>query len=287
MPLLLHSAATLQLGRFKYRRASWYDWVSTLWGYLLDVMYRFRISREDIVEWLEQFARKWDSTRRATLNLDLIPDDLVEHFVRVMALMDQPANVIVPALIKKMYEHLPPGYRWRKEGSLHYVERQHSSTPTTERPVAIGQKFKGQVFIGAWWFTDNPMSSANKQLQNALRRSGGGVFYKLKNSLGVTEYYAYAIVRADQALAVGEELYAVFQRLIAEGPTRDWRLSAAKLDRLAEREPIQADDIITHPGVFRSVKYNHDFTLTDLLNGRNYSPDITGAIRSILREFEQ
>jgi hypothetical protein len=286
MPLSLRHT-TLRLGRLKYRLASWYDWVNTLWGYLLDVMYRFHISREDIVGWLEHFADRWDSKKKkATLNLDLIPDDLVEHFARVMALMDQPANVIVPAVIKKMYEQLPPGYRWRKEGSLHYIEKQQGGSPTRERPVAIGQKFIGQVFIGAWWYTDNPTTTANKQLQNALKRNGGGVFYRTKNGLGVTEYYAYAIVPEERALPAGEELYGIFQRLIAEGPTRDWRLSAARLDRLAERQPIQADDIITHPGVFRSVKYNHDFTLTDLLNGRNYSPDITGAIRSILREFE-
>ena len=281
---------SIRLGKLVYRQASWHDWISVLASSFWEIIYKLRISREDVVAWLNSFATKVAS-RHATVDTDFIPDTLVDQLADALAMVDLPSGMFIQALIKKISDKPPAGYRWElDDDGRHYLRRQRGGPLTTERPIAKGLKFIGQVFIGAWWHTDAPSSKATKQLQNTLKKAGGGVFYKLKRpGVGVTEYYGYAIVPLDESLLIGQILAGLGLQLMAEDPTRDFRLSAAKLDGFSEKRTVSVEDVITHSGIFKSEKFNWEFTITELLNGRNKgadSQDITHAVKMLLKEFE-
>jgi hypothetical protein len=282
---------SIRLGSLVYRQASWHDWVNVLARSFWETIYKLRLSREEVVAWLKGFAEKLTARQAATIDTDFVPDTLVDQLANALAMVDLPSGMFIQALIKKISEKPPAGFRWElDDDGRHYLKRQHGGAPTTERPIAKGLKFIGQVFVGAWWHTDTPTSSATKQLQSALKKAGGGIFYKLKRpGVGVTEYYGYAIVPLEEALLLGQILAGLGLQLLEEGPTRDFRISAAKLDGFAEKRTVGIEDVITQSGIFKSEKFNWEFTITELLNGRNKgadSQDITHAVKMLLKEFE-
>lgn len=277
--------ATHTLGGLVYRSANWRDWADTLVKSLYAIMYRFGISVEQMVSWINQVAKKF---KGAALDPSTIPDEVLSLLANAAAGVDIPLGDFFNHAIKRLLEDPPPGYRLQKDDlGQTYVKRQKRGPKSKERPLTKGAKFRGKVFVGVWWYTDAAKTSATAKLRNKLKSLGGGVFYKKPAGVGFTEYFGYAILPKGEVTSSGVDLRWLGEDLKAEDGDRDYRLSAAKLDSLAEGEPVKSSDTFTAPQLFKSEKFNWELNLVDVLNGRSKDPALNAAVKQLLSGYQK
>jgi hypothetical protein len=158
---------------------------------------------------------------------------------------------------------------WVVRNGQEYLVRNKPGKPTM--PVR-GNRYKGYVMVGIWWTTDDAKSRGNRQLMQFLKRHQGGVFFKRTDRASKNrEYGGFALALSPSVEALGIEL-----RALAQEATKQYHLSAIRLDRLAEQDPVtgrtlplnSTDQYFTHSIksiIFRPVEPR--YTLDQLVNG--------------------
>jgi len=248
-------------------------------------MYKFELSVEQVVSWIEKLAPK---LKQAVGPKDIkIPKELTTLLAKTLANVDIPLGDFIYYVTKRLIENPPSGYRLQKGdlGQL-YVKKQKHGPKSTERPLHKGAKFRDKVFIGLWWYTDTPKSSASVKLRNALKHLGGGIFYKKPGGVGFTEYFGYAIVPQKEADAAGTNLKTHAEALKKESQDREYFLSAIRLDSLAEGDTVKTSDVFTVPDLFRSQKFNWELNLPEVLNGRSRERGVNLAMKDLLKSYQ-
>lgn len=274
-----------RVGGLVYKTAGLREWVDVVSTYFLSIIYKLGLSKSQVTSWLKKLTAK--KARQSKVDPSLVPDELVRLISTALANIDVPAGDFLQAIQKRVFDDPGPGFRWKK-GDLgeYYLIKQQRGPKSTERPLHKGAKFRDKVFIGAWWYTDTARSGAHAKLRNALKRAGGGIFHKTPAGAGFTEYFAYAIVPEERAASLGTDLLHLAEDLKAEEGDRDYRLSAARLDSLADRETVKASDTFTVPRVFKSQKFNWELNLPDVLNGRSKDQKLNSAVKQLLKAYQ-
>lgn len=261
------------------RTSSWLDWVRVVSKQLLGIIYRLGLTKERVFSWLEDFAAVH---QKAAQPKPPIPEELKVLVEKALEASGMEAGFFVRELLKTL-ENPSPEFRWERNdlGQRRLVK----VTNKTKNPsLAAGKRFLKKAWVGIWWYTDNPKTSAHIALRNLLKRNGGDIFYKIKSGAGVSEYFGYAIVGEDQAVSLGQALNDLAQELVSEEGPRDYRLSAASLRSLALHEPVKDSDTITESGIFKSQKFNWEYTLADVLNGRVRDQKLVAAVQALLKQ---
>lgn len=263
-----------------YRRAGVRDVARVLATTIFPWIYKLGLSKERVVEWLNSLTCPLPGGREA--QHAYIPDDLKLQICRVLSTTGMVVGDVVRELVREIEDNPPPGFRWKKDPDTGDMTLVKHSYKGKEKALHRGIKFEDKVFVGCWWVTENASGSANRRLQSLLRKHDGGVFLKLKVP-GATEYYGYAIVESDAADALGLQLDNLCKEVVEEG-TGEYRLSAMRLDGLAERRQLHPGDLYTLTGIYKSIKYNHEINLNDLLLGR--VPDLKSVVQNLLRKYQ-
>jgi hypothetical protein len=270
------------IGNLVYRTAHWKDWVDVVAKRLFAIMYRLNVSVETMVGWLNKLKQKL----AGPLSSHDVPEVVVDAVAEASAAANIPIGDFINSLTRRLLEDPPKGYRKKKDDlGQTFIVKQQRGPKSTERPVHKGAKFRNKVFVGGWWYTDNAKSRNNVKLRNLFKKAGGGVFHKERTGLGFLEYLAYAIVPESEALSLGLDLKQEADDLEAEEGDRDYRLSAVHLDSLAEGEPVKDSDTFTAPQIFKSVKFNWELKLPDLLNARSKNQKLNKAVKKLLKDY--
>lgn len=279
------SRRVMKLGDLRYRSANWKDWANVVVNQLFALMYKLGISVETMIGWLKKLQQKLaDSGPFSSRD---IPEDVVGLLAKAISASNIPAGDFLRYCTQRLLEDPPKGYRKKKDdlGNT-YIVKQTRGPKSTERPLHRGAKFRDKVFVGGWWYTDNPRGGNHARLRNLFKKAGGGIFHKEKSGLGFTEYYAYAILPEDEVLSFGMDILPYAEDLKAEEGDRDYRLSAARLDSLADGEPVKSSDTFTAPRLFKSTKFNWELNLPDVLNGRSKNQQLNAAVKDLLRQYQ-
>ncbi len=266
-----------------YRQAGARDIARILATMIFPWIYKLGLGRSKVVKWLSNMSCKVPVRQAAHA---YIPDDLKLQVCRMLTDTGMVVGDVIIELIRTIEDDPPPGFRWKKDketGDLRLVKHSYKGQ---EKPLHRGKKFAGKVFVGCWWSTDKPSSS--RKIQSLLKRNNGGVFFKFKQD-PYTEYFGYCIVPREEADQLGDQLNQMVRSIAASdhgGGTveESYRLSASKLDALDERRQLNAGDIYTLTGIFKSNKYNHEVNLTDLLLGR--VSEFKSIVQGILRSYQ-
>jgi hypothetical protein len=277
--------SSLKIGWLIYKQAGWRDWVKVVVSYLLPIIYKLGITKEQVFSWLEELASR---TTKASILESKLPAALKEKLLSVMseAMVNSglPSSDFVLEVMKELNEP-QPGYRWKKDalGSQRLVRQK--GPKSTERPLLRGARFRDKAFVGLWWYTDDSKSRNHRKLQALLRKYGGKVFHREKSGVGFWEYFGGIVVPEDEARSIGSDLYFIAEDFKAEEGDRDYRLSATRLEPLSENKPIHGHDVITLPGIFLSQKYNWELNLPDLINGRSKNSKLNAAVKKLLQDY--
>lgn len=261
-----------------YREAGVADVASWIAGKLFGWIYRLGLGKQQVIDWLRSLAPK-----KSAAAPSYIPEDLKVQMAQLLASTGMVMGDLIREIIKEL-DDPPPGFRWKKDpdtGDLRLVKQSYKAP---EKGLHWGKKFDGKVFVGCWWATDKPTGGANRKLQNLLKNFNGGVFYK-KKTAEYTDYFGYAILEStSQADAAGRTLMDAAEKVIEEGDG-EYRLSAIDLTPMSDRRKLTAADVYRLTGVFRSIKYNHEINLDDLLMGR--VPILKDPIKNLLKDYNK
>ena len=271
----------LRLAGLTYKVAGWYDLVNIVANRLYSIIYRLRISKEQVINWLEGLTSKEEKTARVPT--EFVPDDLVEQVLEAMARVDIPRGKFIQGLIKKI-SNPPAGYRWKKTDMGTYLVKQ-KGPPSTERPLTRGKKFDNKALISIWWHTDESRG-AHQKLSRAIKKYGGKIYHRKKMGAGFTEYFAYIIVPIEEARDIGGDLSFYEEELQQDCSDAQLRLSAVNLSPLSDNKPVGGHDVITAPGIFKSQKLNWEYNIQDLINGRIVDGNISQKIKEILKNYQ-
>ena len=273
----------LKLAGLTYKVASWYDLVAMVANIFFGIIYKLGLTREQVVGWLENLL-KTEEAKTATVPTQFVPDELVDQLAAAMARVDVPSGQFIQALIKRISTDPPSGYRWRKTDQGTYLVKQ-KGPPSKERPPTRGKKFDDKAFVGVWWHTDNSRG-AHARLQAAIKKLGGTVFHRKRMGAGFTEYFAGFIVPIDHVRDIGEDLAFFEEELVQDCPDAQLRLSAIDLSNLSENQPVLGHDAITIPRLFKSQKFNWEYNVQDLINGRVTDSALNTAIKTLLKNYQ-
>lgn len=273
----------LKLAGLRYKVAGWYDLVSMVANVFFGIIYRLGLTKEQVVGWLESLL-EGEETTTAAVPTQLVPDDLVDQLAAAMSQVDVPSGKFLQALIKKISTDPPAGYRWRKTDQGTYLVKQKGPR-STERPVTRGKKFDGKAWVGVWWHTD-VSKGAHARLRSTIKRLGGTIFHRKRMGAGFTEYFAGFIVPVDHVRDLGSELEHFEGALQQDSPDAQLRLSAIDLSKLSENQPVRGHDAITIPHLFKSQKFNWEFNVQDLINGRVTDSAIKNAVKAMLKDYQ-
>ncbi len=274
-------AARFTLAGLVYKVAGWRDWVNVIANYLFAIIHRFKLTKEQVVEWLQRFV---PSLKEGAVPAELIPDDLVKMMAEAMASINIPSGKFIQALIQRL-DDPPPGFRWKVDDLGNHQLVKQVGRPSKEKPPTRGARFRDKAFVGVWWYTDDAKSRNHVRLRSEIRKQGGSIFHKVKSDVGVTEYWGYAIVPSSEARFVGGDLLSFLEALKEEEGDRDFRLSAIDLSSLGNNEPVKASDVITAAGIFPSVKFNWEYNLPDVINGRLKDSKANAAVKQLLLNY--
>jgi hypothetical protein len=280
------------LHRALYREASWLDTTLTwLMKPIWALAVRYGWSWSSIKQ---AFTKAWRSMERRADSLEL-PDDLFLGIVELMAARGIGLADFMHALDKQV-THLPAGYRVRVDslGLQTFVKVRHD---TEESVLVRGSRFRDAIFIGCWWTTELPKGSANRKLQNLLKRLDGDVFWRAPYfghgpgasaetaETRVLQYGGFAVVPRLQADAASVKLCAAATACDQEG-AGEHRLSAVSLVSAADGREVRADDQVKLACI-NSLKWNWRWNLTDLLMGRITDFRASGKLQEFLTELRQ
>ena len=260
------------------RVASWLDWVAVLARYFFSTIYDLGLTKEKVVGWLGNLSAK----QAAVLAPKTIPKSLVKRLAEAMASIDIPSGQFLQALIKAL-DVPPAGFKWKVDDLGNHRLVRFSQDPVREKGLARGQRFRKKAFVGVWYYTDDPKSSAAIRLRNAIKANNGEIFYKVKSGAGVSEFFAGCIVPETKVGQVGATLLARAEIFKSEDGPRDYRLSACSLQSLVEHVTIKSSDTITISGLFKSSKYNWEYTISDILNGRLRDAGLATSVKQFLK----
>lgn len=268
-----------------YRVAGVRDVARLVVSYLWKWIYRLGLGKNQVIEWLWSLVPKGEreaNTRRLTAATGVISDEMKVEISRILTHTGISLGDLVRYIVNEM-DDPPPGYRWRKDpdtGDLRLIKHSYKGE---EKAIHRGRRFENQVFVGVWWATRKPSGPTNRKIQAILRRNKGGVFFKEKPG-EYTDYYGYAIVPLGKETGLGQQLKTLADQVKDEGDG-EYRLSAISLDALAERRKVTPEDVITLSGIYKSIKYNWELNLTDILNGRSKDNRINEGVKRVLVEF--
>ena len=268
--------------RVRYRSAIYHeagvrDIAKLAASYIFPWIYKLGLTKDQVVRWLKGLI----PGRKSAALPSYIPDELKLQVAQLLAGTGMILGDVIRELIREM-DTPPPGFRWKKDpetGDLRMVKHSYKGE---EKGLHRGKKFEGKVFVGCWWATNKPSGKINRKLQATLRKAGGGVFYKIK-VVDYTDYYGWAIVPEAEAVALGPILLELCRQVIDEG-MGEYRLSAMRLDGMAERRKLTSADVFRLTGIFKSIKYNDETNLDDLQQGR--VREFKQQITEILRQYQ-
>jgi len=262
------------------RVASWLDWIAVLARYFFSTIYDLGLTKEKVVGWLGNLSK---TAKQATiLAPKTIPKSLVKRLAEAMAAIDIPSGQFLQALIKAL-DTPPAGFKWKVDDLGNHRLVRFSQEPIKEKGLARGQRFRKKAFVGVWYFTDDPKSSAAIRLRNTIKTHNGEVFHKIKSGAGVSEFFAGCIVPETKVGQVGIALLKWAELFKSEDGPRDYRLSACSLQSLVDHATVKASDTITISGLFKSSKYNWEYTVSDILNGRLRDAELAASVKSFLK----
>lgn len=227
---------------------------------LWDWIYRAGLSKQQIRNFILGLVNCDIGSRTA----GILPEDLVKQIAGILSSQEWNCGDFVNALDDAL-EHPPPGFRWKTDKFGHTVLIKVRSE-VSEQPIVKGKRFADDVFIGAWWTTYRPTASANRRLQNFIKRQDGSVFWNEKLEDGGRQYGAFIIVDEAGADYVAEQLCNLANQVEGEGGG-EYRLSAIKMIGIAEHREVRVSDQICLSCIC-SIKFNWKYNLDDLLNGR-------------------
>ena len=245
-----------------YREAGVQALARMVLGYLWDFIYRAGITKQQVLDWFLQFLHcDVDQPRQA----DVIPADLVNAIARIMAGAEWNCGDFAVALEEALDQPIA-GYRW-KAGKFgqHILVKVRSDVG--EHAIVRGKRFADSIFIGAWWSTQEPKGSANQSLQRLIRKQGGATFWnEPRKQDGGRQYGAFVVVDRDNGEGVANQLCSAADAADLEGGG-EHRLSAISMVGIAEHRDVRNSDQVW-VGCIRSIKFNWEYSLPDLLNGR-------------------
>lgn len=259
-----------------YREAGVKDVAKWIGGKLFSWIYKLGLGKQQIIDWLKSLLPKENKSAASSY----IPEELKLQMAKLLAGTGMVMGDLIQEIIKEL-DDPPPGFRWKKDpetGDLRLVKQSYKAP---EKGLHWGKQFDGKIFVGCWWATDKPSGSANRKLQNLIKKLDGGIFNK-KKTANYTDYFGYTIVDAKDADAAGRQLQAAAKDVELEGDG-EYRISAMRLDALAERRKLTSADVYRLTGIFKSIKYNDEINLDDLLMGR--VRELKEIIRSLLRSY--
>lgn len=244
-----------------YREAGVKDLARMILNYLWTWIYKAGLTKQQVLDWFQQILRCDVPERTA----DVIPTSLRDAIMKLMAQQSWNCGDLMMALEEEIEKPIP-GYRWKSETKTgrHVLVKVRSDIG--ERAVVRGKRFANDIFIGVWWTTQNPRGSANRRFQNQIKRENGAVFWNEKLPEGGRQYGAFLIVPRNRADDTANVLCSFADEVDLEG-SGEHRLSAISMAGIAEhREVRDSDQVWT--GCIRSIKFNWQYSLPDLLNGR-------------------
>lgn len=253
-----------------YREAGARDLARMVLRYLWEWIYRAGLTKQQVLDWFQRIlqCKVGDSPRRA----DIIPTELRDAIARLLAQQNWNCGDFMNALSDAL-EDAPPGYRWKADKlGRHMLVKVRSDIG--ERAVVQGKRFADTIFIGIWWATGKPIGSANRRLQNYIKRQGGAIFWNERvkpDTLDVLpqggrQYGAFVLVDRRTGTDVANTLSSLAHQVDLEGSGQH-RLSAISLAGIAEHREVRNSDQV-FVGPIRSIKFNWEYTLPDVLNGR-------------------
>lgn len=244
-----------------YKEARVQDLVRMVLRYLWDWIYRAGLTKQQILAWFGSLLHCDISSGRQA---GIIPTELRDTIARLMANQSWNCGDFMEALTDELEKPIP-GYRWKAgEHGQHVLVKVRSEIG--ERAVVQGKRFAGKIFLGAWWETVTPSGPANRRLQNAIKKNGGSVFWNEKRAGGGRKYGAFVVADRAAAEQIANTLCRLADAVTSEGDG-DYRLSAIGMDGIAEHRDVRPSDQVW-VGCIRSIKFNWEYSLPDLLNGR-------------------
>lgn len=245
-----------------YREAGVRDLARMVLGYLWDWIYRSGITKQQVLDWFRKILHcDIDQGRSA----GIIPTELRDAIAKIMAAHEMNCGDFMVALEEELEKPIP-GYRWKTERKFgrHVLVKVRSDIG--ERAIVRGKRFANSIFLGAWWETDNPKGSANRRLQNLVKREGGAIFWNERRPEGGRQYGAFIIVERKDADETANRLCGAADAAALDGNGQH-RLSAISMAGIAEHRDVRNSDQVW-AGCIRSIKLNWEYSLPDLLNGR-------------------
>lgn len=243
-----------------YREAGAADLARMVLGYLWTWIYKAGITKQQLLDWFSTTLNCSVPQRSA----GVIPTALRDTIMKLMAQHSFNCGDFMMALEEEV-EKPVPGFRWKADKFGRHVLVEVRSD-VGERAMVQGKRFANDIFIGAWWTTQIPGGSANRKLQNHLRRQGGSVFWNEKLPAGGRQYGAFLIVPRAESDVAADALCVFADQVDLEG-SGEHRLSAVSMAGIAEHREVRSSDQIW-TGCIRSIKFTWKHSLPDLLNGR-------------------
>jgi hypothetical protein len=249
-------------------------WVmDKLWGWIV----KFGWSKEEVTDWIKKTFSLDETTasRRVEAKLpNLKPDEekqLVDLAAKLLAKAGVPSGDFARELLK-LLDDPPSGYRWERD--TWGMQRLKSvRSEIGEHGIVRGKGFADKVLISLWWTTNAFKKSPHRTLLSFIRENDGNVFLswdipedEIGGRSGFREYGAFVIVSKDMAKDMARAIVPRIEQAAKKGEG-EFHLGAVKLNRLAAGNRVETRDQVKLPGA-NSIKFNWDYTLPDLLNGR-------------------
>jgi len=228
------------------------------------------ISKQRILSWLGKLFKVEELTEyrknRSHNSSSIIPPDLKDQVAQVFSQLSEQGVRWGDFLMEltSALDDPPKHLEWVvRDGEEYLVPKQ--SRPRSEHPVR-GKRFIGRVLIGIWWTTPNARAGANRRLRGFIQKNNGAIFHsKVNKALGVREYGGFIVIPHISAEGIGISLHSLAKQMA--GDTGTYRLSAVKLDGLAEPRMLVPSDQ-HHMRSIRGIKFNDTYTLPEVVNGQ-------------------
>jgi len=243
------------------------QWVmDRLWS----LIYKAGWTKEEVTDWV---VKTFSPKQREGSLPNVKPgeeEELVGVVARFLAKTGVPSGDFVRELLR-LLDDPPEGYRWERDNFGRQTLTKVRSE-IGEHGIVRGKGFRGKTLIGIWWTTKDPRGSPHRSLVSWIRSNDGNIFLNWtipgeKGGMGGgREYGGFIIVPTSSAPSYAEQVVRRVQNATDAGDG-EYRLSAVELDNLSAGKRVENSDKIRLPGI-NSIKFNWDYNLPDLLNGR-------------------
>jgi len=236
-------------------------------SYLFDWIYYAHLTKEQVTKFLSKldpvaFLRKFKRTRERDSS-SLISEDLLAKIADLYSQTDMAWGDFIMELTSAL-DNPPPGYSWVIVDGEHRLDKE--GVKRVKKPPVRGERFSGYVLVSIWWRTPKATGKQSRDIQSLLRQKGFIFYNVLHKEDKSREYGGFIILPKVAVEGVGLTARTLGEKLVESDPQSQFQLSAVDLTKLAKEEQLDTSDrFFTHS--IRSVKFNPEHTLIELVNG--------------------